>query len=836
MMSSVVLAMLALAVLLGISAFVPALADRLRLPATTLLAIVGIAIGGLLFFTDTHMFPGWTPGLGGLIGNLADLHIPPDMLLLVFLPVLLFESSISLDARALRDDLVPVLAMAVLAVLVTTLVVGITLNPFTVVPLAGCLLLGAVVATTDPIAVIGVFREVGAPRRLSDLVEGESLLNDAAAIALFSAFVAALRAGNDGDPTAIAWTFLWDFIGGGLFGLVLGRLGAALLTRLDQAGPAEITLSVSLAYLAYIIGEDVLHISGVVATVAAGLAFGYLGRRRMSTRSWGAIHHVWQQLGFWAASLVFMMAAMLIPKVLVEFRLHDFFLLVVLILATFAARVFVLYAVIPLLTALKLAEPIRSAYRLVMLWGGLRGAVTLALALAVSELPGISDEVKHLVEVVAVSYVLFTLFVQGTTLRALIGWLGLNQLGPLERMVRDRALELSQTDMLDRLRLEAVRLGIDPETSPEIDRLNKARLAQPRRVAPLGDDMLSQQLTAALLTVTRREATLYVEEIGRGLAGRRTAAQLLGNTDQLQDALQTDGVRGYRSVAKRLSRFDLYMRFCVWIQRTFRWSTPLARQLADRFEVMLISRRVMNECVEFARERLPSLFEPRVAETALHVVQDRKELIERSFEALELQYPEYAEALRTRYLDRAALRMEEDAYGQMLQERLITPPVYRNLMEATRQRARRLEQAPTLDLHMDIPAILRELPLFKDLAPEQIEAVSRLLRPRMVLPRERIVRAGALGDRMYFVASGAVEVVLDEPVRLGTGDFFGELGLLTREPRRADVVAMGYCHLLELHADVFDRFLAADPQAAVAIRRVAAERLGVWQEPAQPAG
>ncbi|WP_051328842.1 cation:proton antiporter [Geminicoccus roseus] len=831
-MSSIVLAVLAIAALLGLSAFVPVLAERLRLPATTVLALGGIAIGSVLYLAGGEVAATLPTQVSHLLGDLADLSIPPDTLLLIFLPVLLFESSISLDARALRDDAVPVLAMAVLAVLVTTIVVGASLDPFTVVPLAGCLLLGAVVATTDPIAVIGVFREVGAPRRLSDLVEGESLLNDAAAIALFGAFIDALRAGGDGDPVSILLTFVRDFIGGGLFGVLLGRLGATVLNKLDSTGPAEITLSLALAYIAYIVGEHVLNISGVVATVAAGVVFGYLGRRRVSGGAWASMQKVWTQLGFWAASLVFVLAAMLIPKVLAEFRLTDLLLLVILILATFTARIFVLYAVIPLLTMVKLAKPIRSAYRAVMLWGGLRGAVTLALALAVSEFDGISEEVQHLVEVVAVSYVLFTLFVQGTTLRPLIHWLKLNQLGPLERMVRNRALELSQSNMLDQLRLEAVRLGIDPETSPEIDRLYKARLATPRRVAPLGDDMLAQQLSAALFTLTRREAELYVAEIGRGLVGRRTASQLLGNTDRLQDALQTDGARGYRSVAKRLTRFDTPMRMAAWSQRTFRWSTPLAMQLADRFEVMLVSRRVLAELGEFAKDRLPMLFEPRIAETALHVLEDRQELTERSFDALELQYPEYAEALRARYMDRAALRMEEEAYQQMLQERLITPPVYRDLMEATRQRAKRLERAPRLDLRMDVRNLLRDLPLFKDLEPEQLTAMSRLLRPRMALPRERIVRVGSIGDRMYFIASGAVEVMLDEPVRLGTGDFFGELGLLTREPRRADVVAMGYCHLLELHADVFERFLAADPQAAAAIRRIASERLGVWREPA----
>lgn len=832
-MSSIVLSVLAISILLGLSAFVPLISERVRLPSTTILALGGIVIGGGLHFAAGPFAELMPDPVSHVVHGLAALGIPPDVLLVIFLPILIFEASIGLDARALRDDAASVLTMAILAVLVTTFVVGFALNPFTLVPLAACLLLGAIVATTDPIAVIGVFREVGAPRRLSDLVEGESLLNDAAAIALFGTFVTVLQVGGEGDPLAIITTFIWDFVGGGIFGILLGRIGATVLTKLDSGGPAEITLSLTLAYVAFLVGEYGLGVSGVVATVAAGVVFGFLGRRRVSTETWDTIQRIWVQLGFWAASLVFIMAAMLIPKVLATYELNDLLILGLLILATFAARIFILFAVIPLLTAFKIAKPIGPAYRVVMLWGGLRGAVTLALALAISEIDGITPDIQHLVEVVAVSYVLFTLFVQGTTLRPLIRWLKLNQLGVLERMVRDRAIELSRSNLLDQLRIEAVRLGIDPETSPEINRLYRARLAAPRRLTPLGHDMLSEQLATALLTLTRREAELYVAEIARGLVGRRTASQLLGNTDRLQDALQTGGARAYRSAAKGLNRFDRMMRLAAWVQRTFRWSTPLAMGLADRFEVMLVSRRVLTELEEFAKDRLPMLFEPRVAETASHVLQDRKEMTERAFEALELQYPVYADALRSRYLDRAALRMEEEAFQQMLRERLITPPVYRDLMEAIRERARRLEDLPKLNLRLDVPNLLHDLPLFKDLDPDQLAAMSRLLRPRLALPRERIVRNGTVGDRMFFIVSGAVEVVLDEPVRLGTGDFFGELGLITRAPRRADVVAMGYCHLLELRADVFERFLAADPQAADAIRRTAWERLGGWHDPAE---
>src|ERR1700712_5558952 len=175
--------LLAIAVLLVVVSAVQPLARRLHLPETVLLALVGILIGGsadlLLRTTFTDIFD-------GAARTVLDFPLDSHAFLLIFLPILVFQGALAIDVRRLAHETATVLLLAVVAVVVSTAAIGLALYPFANVPLQVCLLLGAIVATTDPSAVVGIFRDIGAASRLTRLVEGEALLNDAAAISIFS--------------------------------------------------------------------------------------------------------------------------------------------------------------------------------------------------------------------------------------------------------------------------------------------------------------------------------------------------------------------------------------------------------------------------------------------------------------------------------------------------------------------------------------------------------------------------------------------------------------------------------------------------------------------------
>ena len=197
-----------------------------------------------------------------------------------------------------------------------------------------------------------VFREVGARRRLRLLVEGESLLNDAAAIALFTTLLALITSKVHSSELTVASEIARDlaieFLGGAFVGAVLGRLAAVVVSRIDQGGPAEVTLSVSLAYLSYALAEAYLHVSGVVAVVVAGLVFGTIGRLRVGTKEWQSVSAIWTQLGFWASSLVFVFASMLVPETIRQATVSDLLLLGALLAGALTARALCLFGVLPI--------------------------------------------------------------------------------------------------------------------------------------------------------------------------------------------------------------------------------------------------------------------------------------------------------------------------------------------------------------------------------------------------------------------------------------------------------------------------------------------------------
>lgn len=536
-----------LAGLMLLVAFLPPLARRLSVPDTVLLAALGCLVGLAVGFGDrlSTATPGASLALDFLAG-LAELDLGPQLFLAVFLPLLLFETALRLDGRALLDDLAPVLVMAVVAVLVTTALAGGLLALASPLPLAGALLIAAIIATTDPVAVVAVFREVGAPLRLTRLVEGESLLNDAAAIALFAAFTAILVGGAWPSPLALLGGFTWQFLGGALFGAALGRAAAATVARLDDGGPAEVTLAVALPYLAYVLGESYLGVSGVVAVVLAGLVYGDAARVRLTAAAWRTVLAFWEQLAFWASSLIFVLAATTIPGTLRVIRPTDLVLLGALIGGATLARAVAIYLILPLALGAAQRRSLQRDHKLVMLWGGLRGAVTLALVLGVKDNVLIAAEVRHAVAVLATGFVLFTLLVQATTLRPLIRLLKLDRLSPLESLLRARALQASRADIAERVQQVAAAVGVDPPRPGPI--------AVPQ--APTAEDLTRAQLLGALATVTRREIELLVEEQARSLLPRRAAAGLIAEARALLDALRSGGLDGYRRAARRQSGFD----------------------------------------------------------------------------------------------------------------------------------------------------------------------------------------------------------------------------------------------------------------------------------------
>ncbi|MDN5863488.1 MAG: sodium:proton antiporter, partial [Salinisphaera sp.] len=529
-------------------------AGRLRLPYSILLAIVGFVLGVII-----HVH-GWAPGVvADFLDTLQHFEVSSETFLFVFLPVLLFETALSLSFRRLLDDLGAILVMAIVAVVVCTLAVGFSLAAISEYGLVICLMLGAIVATTDPVAVVGIFREVGAPRRLMTLVEGESLFNDAASIALYSVLLSVIFGGSDLSAPAVVGSFLYSFIGGGVAGYLMGRLTASLFIWLRGWPAAEITLTVALAYLTFFVSEHYLGVSGVVATVISGLVVGSSGRTRMSPTTFEQLEGSWAQFGFWANSLIFVFAAMLIPRMMAEITWMQVLLILVVFVVTLLARALIVYGVLPMMGWMRLSTRISGSYRAVMLLGGLRGAVSLALALAVTEQSAIPHESRQFIAVAATGFVLMTLFVNGLSLRPLIERLGLNRLSAVDRALRDQAEVIE----LESLRDKADEIARNEHIgSAVMERIHAVFDASQASVGTAQIEQLSdeQKITVGMGMLAGREEEMFFETLKEQVVDWRTAESLLARSERLSDAVRSGGRQGFEDAIADDLRYSLGLR------------------------------------------------------------------------------------------------------------------------------------------------------------------------------------------------------------------------------------------------------------------------------------
>ncbi|MDP1997924.1 MAG: cation:proton antiporter, partial [Gallionella sp.] len=395
--------------LLLVAAATKGLADRLRLPFTVMLVLVGIGLRelGEIGPSALHL--------------LAELRVAPEVILFVFLPTLVFESAFNMDARLLRRNLAPVLTLAVPGLIVSTGLIGVLVWAATPLSLPAALLLGAILSATDPVAVISLFKQMGAPKRLTILVEGESLFNDATALVAAKILVAVVVAGYFSWEAAVSGVgeFFRVFIGGVVVGWLAGLATGWVLGRVNTSPQIEISLTTVLAYLSFFIAEHVLHVSGVMAVVAAGVVLGGWGRAKISPPVEGYMNHFWEHMAFIANALIFLLVGLSVDLPALWSSLPY---LPWVVLAMLASRAVLIYGLMPLVGRLPGSQPVGIPYQTVMFWGGLRGAIALAIVLSLPAFPH-----AELFMPLTTGAVLFTLLVQGLSIESLMRRFGLDR-------------------------------------------------------------------------------------------------------------------------------------------------------------------------------------------------------------------------------------------------------------------------------------------------------------------------------------------------------------------------------------------------------------------------
>ncbi|KZE68788.1 sodium:proton antiporter [Fictibacillus phosphorivorans] len=385
-------------VLLAVAVGVTALAKKIKKPYPIALVIVGGIIG---------LVP--VPELEPLKGIIQEGYTFQFIIISLLLPTLLGEASIKLPFSHLRDHAKPIIALALGGTFLTFIIVGAGSYYVLGLGLQTAFVFAALMSATDPVSVLSIFKSLGVNRKLSTIIEGESLFNDGLAVVLFmiaSIYLPSYIEMGAGGFVSALLMLLKVSIGGVLVGGGLGYIFSKFTSWYDDY-PLEILFSILLFYGSFLIAESI-HVSGVIAVVVAGLTFGNYGAKiGMSPTTKINIHSFWDVLALFANSLVFLLVGLEIAYININ---DKWGLIISSILIVLIARTIAVYG------TLFTIKGIPTKWKHVLNWGGLKGSLSIALALSLpNDFPGREDII-----ILAFSVVFFSLLAQGMTISALI--------------------------------------------------------------------------------------------------------------------------------------------------------------------------------------------------------------------------------------------------------------------------------------------------------------------------------------------------------------------------------------------------------------------------------
>jgi CPA1 family monovalent cation:H+ antiporter len=488
--------------LLLIASAVAVGARQLRLPYTVGLVLIGLALTLL---------------------NPQHIQISPQIILALLVPPLVFEAAFHIRIEDLRRDLWLILLLAVPGVILTTLMVGGLVSWATGLALPAALVFGALIAATDPVAVVALFRRLGAPKRLQVLLEGESLFNDGTAIVMFGLMLDIAINGHFNITTSIA-NFLMVAGGGILIGIASGMLILQIIGRIEDP-LVETTLTTVLAFGSYLIAES-LHVSGVLAVVAAGLVNGNVGPRGMSATTRVVVFNFWEYAAFLANSLIFLLIGLSID---LNALFQNWQAIGWAILAALLARAVSIY-VLPVF-----AKEISAKWKHVLYWGGLRGAITLALALGLPDTGIFTAERIHL-QAMAFGVVLFTLLVQGFSMDWLIKHLKLVERSQIQeeyerRHARFVAARSAYDYLYRRSREGLISEHIWQRMAPLLQRHNEALIDAVKEIITSDPDVEAEEVDTVRREALRAQRAALTGLLRDGVISEENYTQLVGEVD-----------------------------------------------------------------------------------------------------------------------------------------------------------------------------------------------------------------------------------------------------------------------------------------------------------------
>ncbi|CAN7040996.1 unnamed protein product [Brassica oleracea var. botrytis] len=536
-----------------------------RVPYSVVLLVIGIVLGSLEYGTNHNL---------GKIGHGIRIwnDINPDLLLAVFLPALLFESSFSMDVHQIKRCLGQMVLLAGPGVLISTFWIGSLLKltfPYNW-DWKTSLLLGALLGATDPVAVVALLKELGASKKMTTIIDGESLMNDGVSVVIFQLFLKMVM-GSTSD-----WGFIIKFLAQNLFGAVgigvaFGITSVFWLRFVFNDIVVQITVTLSVSYFAYYTAQEWAGVTGILTVMTLGMFFAAFARTAFKGDSYQSLHHFWEMVAYIANTLVFILSGVIIAvgdfssrKITYEGASWGFlFLLYLYVQLSRCAMVGILY---PLLRRFGYGLDWKES--IILTWSGLRGAVSLSLALSVKQSSGnsyISSETGTRFLFFTGGIVFLTLVVNGSTTQFLLHLLRMNTLTGTKK----RILEYTKFEMMNIAFKAFENLGDDEELGSAdwhtvIGHIPSLKNLQGEQVDPHdgceAGNVDPRNIMDIRIRFLNGVQAAYWEMLDDGRITQGTANVLMQSVDEALDLVSTESLCDWRGLKPRV-RFPKYYKF-----------------------------------------------------------------------------------------------------------------------------------------------------------------------------------------------------------------------------------------------------------------------------------
>jgi len=798
---------------LVIGAFTRDALKNTPIPYSVALLVIGLAFG---LVQRSGFLAEHSPLLEHTVIMVADIN--PHLILWLFLPILIFESAFALEVHLFRRIFSQIALLAVPGLMVATAITAVLVKYIFPWDWSWpvCFMFGALISATDPVAVVALLKELSSRKRLETLIEGESLFNDGTAIVFFMLFIGMVVAPGEANlsPLMITWDFLRVVLMGTFIGVAFGAVAIAWIGRVFNDPMIEITLTIAGSFLAFMVAESV-HASGVVAVVVIALMFASIGRTKVSPEVSGFLHHFWEMMAHIANTIIFLLVGTLIAGRVQLDNLDMWVALGILYVSLQFIRAFSVMVFMPLLKRIGIGINFQKST--VLVWGGLRGAVSLALALTVAQNELIPKEIGDQVLFLCAGVVVLTMLVNGGSMGWVLKKLGLDHLPEAKQATVDKAGgEVSKTlsGLLPGMMEDDFLKGADWELVKQSSGIQAvSELAEPEQIS---EEDIAVAYRRRLLETERKH---YWTQFEHGTIGAGATKKLVDSVEHALDGTPT--------IAPRDDLAQL-------------WDTPpllnalknikgmknLALKMS--FSRLSLSYDVARGFIQ-AQDELESHVDdlaPNAGEAQkVHdLVAQNKTATLKYIESLRETFPEVIRGLETYSATRLLLYSERAVISQQLKQAVLDKPEAERMIMDVEMRMEALNRIPSLEGSVSGDQLVQQLGWMQALPEATQEKLSGIMQHSIYNTDEDIAKTGKAFCALGIITRGTVEIVREQDGKiiksiLGAGETLGAISLLSGFSAD-NVKAISLVDIQWLPGEKIKPILASDPELSQAIGKM----------------